>query len=344
MRVCVRIRAFTFIALAWCFVVLCRVLCVCVCTENTGKRHEKMNKRSGHMVIIVWARYGQLWTKKSPKTPLFPTQRFYTSLRIYRRFRPKVLFQTAKKMPFWARGPNPKDPNHALEKLPNQRNTQCVPVERTTQATLYFQVFGMWIHVTRLALISCVARKILHAKWEASLLTIPVSVPNALCTGRSPCITRRGTQHHCVASSVSPSSHHTLATVFLRVSTLGNRLSQVLLSFVCAPFLLVSFQPGGVSTQQSVLDLTPSRSSLVTITRRDSYFTHFDSYARLLCLLVFQHFSLAESLESSFSLQYSIANPPSHENAGNLKRFPIFELDPVSSALLSQGKTRGRPC
>ena len=53
------------------------------------------------------ARHG-VWTKKTSENGLFPGRLvFYTSLGIYRRFRPKVLFQTAK-MPFWARRLNPK--------------------------------------------------------------------------------------------------------------------------------------------------------------------------------------------------------------------------------------------
>ena len=91
--------------------------------------------------------------------------------------------------------------------------------------------------------------------------------------------------------------------------------------------------------------LTPSRRLLVKVTRRNSSFALFESRARLLCSHVVQHCFPCDSLENSFSLQFSIAHPLLPRESWEFGRSGIFEQDPVSSGhgLLSQPRRVVRP-
>ena len=103
----------------WCGCVLCGVV-----RWEILKKPETMGKLLKTRTPF-WARYGQLWTKKRPKTDFSPLSRHIVltlSLRFTDVFGRRVPFQTAKNAFLGLRSQS-RGPNHGLEKGPDQRNT-----------------------------------------------------------------------------------------------------------------------------------------------------------------------------------------------------------------------------
>ena len=76
---------------------------------------------------LDFARYGQPWTQKTVQKRSFsPTHCFYTFLGNLQTFSAEGPIPNAPKRRFFYPRSCSKGPNHALEKVPNQRNTRYV--------------------------------------------------------------------------------------------------------------------------------------------------------------------------------------------------------------------------